>query len=259
VTLSLPAAAAADAPYFGLLDRPTDRSRIGLDLNYVHVDTLDFPDGVIRIEPHLEYVSDGKFGGYVSLPFHGTFIAEETDASVGGIELGGLFVARIPLVPLVLRGGITLPTASSDDVVVNALAAQSRTVDAVQALPETFALRASASLVSNLPMIGFRADIGVDLPVTDLADDIDVEHDPIIHIGGGAAVGLLGFKLALEIVNVFSASDSTQNTHQLGLSAHFGLGPLNTYVGAATLLDGFVEDDQEQVFSGMAGVAINLP
>ena len=105
---------------------------------------------------------------------------------------------------LILRAGLALPTASSDDlpdVFANAFTQFERLTDYVLVLPEYTTFRLSASTVQEMDAFFIRADGGFDLA---LSKPMSADGQPSVffraNIAGGIRTESVDF--ALELVNL---------------------------------------------------------
>lgn len=144
---------AAAGPFVNM-HRQDAQSRAGVNTTY-HLLEGDGSDDVnlIRLEAHGQFISAATgFGGYLSVPvgfvtYPDQLGAPDDEASLGNVEIGGLFLPRSGLGTnnLVVYGGLTLPTAGGDDAEVVLLSSLLRPHDIYQTIPEGITARAWAS------------------------------------------------------------------------------------------------------------------
>lgn len=111
-------------PGFVGIDRLDGTSRAGLDATYLEPNMMDSSGPkprLMRLNAHLSYVDQRLgLGGYVMVPFAqvrtGDGATERTTSALGDVELGAIYVARLPSanVGLVLHAGITAPTGEDN-------------------------------------------------------------------------------------------------------------------------------------------------
>jgi hypothetical protein len=204
-------------PGFITMDRFDASSRFGLEASYLfpnHTDGADVTS--LRFDLHGQWVDPYTgAGAYIQVPFSYLGTTQNSDdgpatsnstTAIGDVEVGGLFLAvRQRNVALVLRGGITLPTAptSQDGSQSNLIAGYMRLTDIYLAVPDAVTVRASASLLVRNGQLFARADLGVDV---NASAGQGVDADSFVHANVGVGVELGGVALMAESVNVYDTS-----------------------------------------------------
>jgi hypothetical protein len=260
VLWALPAAAWAQAhtPGFATIDRFDDQSKAEVVVSLAGYDTAFLSDASLetfRFDLYGQYITDGGYGGYAMLAasyaaISGDALGVELDDSGFGannIELGGLYVLHSESFDTILRGGLTLPTASepgADDTVdPNALAAFMRATDFVQHPADTSVLRVSASSLLWHGTAFFRVDTGLDVPIDDGATGETAGLDTLLRVNIGSGVETSGVALMGEIVNLANTDDELPDgedrfLHFLGVSARYlGTGALQPSLALQLPLD----------------------
>ncbi len=204
---------------FVTLDRFDASSRIGLEASFI------FPAGLqsgesetaLRFEVHGQYVDPHLgLGGYAQFPL--TYVTASADGQstsgngIGNIELGGLYVLPLHMsnVAVVLRAGVTLPTASDDSnqqaEAANLLGALSRFTDFYLVEPKALSGRFSGSLLVRSGHLFARADFGVDANAsTQQGGDVA----SILHVNAGLGYDVGQIALGLESVNLYDLDSSS--------------------------------------------------
>ena len=160
-----------ELPGFITLDRMGTGSQAGIQVGVDKIDDAAFTGGgyALRFNPYGQYMFPGRPAGvYGQWSIAHSFLDAADGTGVGNLELGGVY---LPLgdARLILRGGVALPTASSDDlpaVVANAITAYERITDYVLFPGEYTSLRLSASTVQRMDTFFFRADGGFDFVIS---------------------------------------------------------------------------------------------
>lgn len=257
---------------FRIIDRPDPHNAFGLDFAVGGLVGDDSPDELIafRFDLHGRALVAESIGIFASLPISAFTILSDMDTGeddgelgIGNIELGGFFL--LPLGPsyetmLVLRGSLTLPTASDDaGFVANILGAEiGRLTDVILAVPQLFALRASGSLIHDAPGLTLRVDGGVDLPIESTVDGFEVDNDPVFRLNAGAAFGGGPTRLVAELAtladeNSFEEEGDFLTQLAAGVTSQTG----DVLVGASLtlLLDSVIEDDVDGAVLGVVATA----
>jgi len=134
-----------------MIDGYDASSRAGIDATYLDPNTRGSNESVtlLRFSAHARYVDAASgFGGYAQLPFsYLSSPAQNTITDVGDLELGAIYVPRLPdpQFGLVLHAGITAPTGEKGNA-------------AAVGLGESFI--ATPQLYNSLPR-GITGKIGV--------------------------------------------------------------------------------------------------
>lgn len=205
-----PASVGGPPPGFLTLDRGDARSFLDLSLVRSSFDGTD-PDFNMRFEAYYQYVTPSGTGGYVSAAFSYLSDNDESGTAFSNVEIGGLHNLELnPKTDLVLRGGVTLPTAPGleddiEDVIANFANATARLTDYIAVFPETTALRLAASPVYRSGQVFFRGDGGVDVPLDTPDDAGDV--DPLLRINLGVGVMVGKTAVAAEFATLGTTGD----------------------------------------------------
>lgn len=243
----------AGSPTFATLDRQDGESKVGGAIGWTFFDDNAFgPDedvSAARFDIYGHFVAPSGLGGYGQIAFSRTFSDANDESGIGNVEGGMLYVIRTGMHDIVLRGGITLPTADDDEgAFANVFATWPRLTDLAMAVPETFWLRLSASPILRAGQFVFRIDGGIDFAVSSDGE----EPDPLgrLNIGGGidtGSVAILG-----ELVTLTSLGDDDDDLtggdedflHTAAISGRFRLGALEPGVALGFPLD---EDVREGI------------
>ncbi len=254
------------------MDRMRDQTEIGLRMDFGfprdQARDVTVEETFFRTELHGQ-VAMGDYGGYLSIPLARNIVSgdgREEITAFGNLELGGFQKRDLGPLDLILRLGLTLPTA--DDSIAgfstNAFSNFARVTDHLNTQPNTFGLRMSASPVWNAGVVFLRADVGVDL----LWDTAQVTHDDFqsffrANVGLGANLGIV--TLALESVNMVTMADSSfafgeaqldQTIHTMTAGAWANLGVIHPYISFTAPLDELSRDAYGFVFSMGADIRI---
>ena len=241
----------AGSPTFATMDRQDGESKIGGAVGWTFFDDDAFAEQDIsaaRFDIYGHYVAPSGIGGYGQIILSSIFSDEDDESAVGNVEGGVIYVIRTGMHDIVLRGGITLPTADDDEgAFANIFATWPRLTDLALAAPETFWLRLSASPILRAGQFVFRIDGGIDFAVSSDGE----EPDPFgrLNLGGGIDTG--GFAILGELVTMTSLGDDDDATgddedfvHTAAISGRFRLGALEPGVALGFPLD---EDIREGI------------
>lgn len=248
VVSAQPAPAKSPNP-FVISDRPWDRSSGGVDTAFVlDLGDTDTDITVLRFDGHIEHMISPTTGILASLPIHVAFGDFDTVTAIGALDAGAFFVNPMgPRTKLILRGSATLPTAGNDfdEVITNLFGSFSRINSIAQIFPELIIGRGSASIIHRGPTMTLRLDGGLDIPLIETGDFEIEDRTPIVHFGGGLALGAGPNKFIAEIANVRIDNNGGDDTylHQFlgGFSMNKGAGTI--FIGASTVVDSIFEDD----------------
>ena len=234
-TLSTLAAAGAHADAgFVTADRLDATSRIGAEIGYLVLDggAPGTDASGLRFDVHGHFFDQAsRFGGYAVLPVHKLSIeGPQSDrvSALGDIEIGGMYMPEVGNFDLVLRGGITLPTAGEtlEGVLTSILVTNSRITDTVLAIPEGVTLRFAASPIFQRGKAVIRADLGLDLNIDQAGG---AEADPLIRLNLAAAYHLPKIAFIGELINLIFTGDDAQSLHQLSVGLSGVSGSLRPY------------------------------
>ncbi len=245
----------AGSPTFATMDRQDGESKVGAAVGWTFFDDdafgADSDVSAARFDIYGHYVAPSGLGGYGQIALSSVFTDEDDESGVGNVEGGMVYVIRTGMHDIVLRGGITLPTADDDEgFFANFFASWPRLTDLALAAPETFWLRLSASPILRAGQFVFRIDGGIDFAVSSDGE----EPDPLgrLNLGGGIDTG--GFALLGELVTWTSLGDDDDDVlddgededfiHTAAISARFRAGALEPGIALGFPLD---EDIREGI------------
>ena len=251
----------AGSPTFATMDRQDGESKIGGAIGWTFFDDDNFSDediNAVRFDIYGHYVAPSGIGGYGQINMSSVFTDEDDESAVGNVEGGVVYVIRTGMHDIVLRGGITLPTADDDEgAFANIFATYPRLTDLAMAAPETFWLRLSASPILRAGQFVFRIDGGIDFAVSSDGE----EPDPLgrLNVGGGIDTG--GFVVLGELVTLTSLGDDDDAggdeedfIHTAAISARFRAGSLEPGVALGFPLDEDIRDGLGIEFFLIAGL-----
>lgn len=231
----------ARAPGFATLLRQDANSRAGADMTYFVFDG-DSDTTLLRFDLHGHYVDPVSGAGvYAQVPI--TFASGDGDSEtvLGGVELGGIYIPKLssPNIGLVLRGGITLPTAPDDlTSLIGYLATFMRPVDIYAQLPKSSTLRLAASPILRSGQFFARADFGIDINIyMDEGDTVD----PGLVIDVGAGIDLGGAAITGELTTISVTGDDGDSLTSAAVSAR-GTGTVQPYGALLIPIDDDVSD-----------------
>jgi len=243
ILLALPAVAGAQAhtPGFATIDRFDDQIKADFAVSMIGYDAAflgDIDQETFRFDLFGQYVTPSGYGGYAMIAGSYASISGEvlgvelSDSGWGAsnIELGALYVLRSASFDTLLRGGLTLPTATEndadDEIDANQWATLSRPTDAMMHPADTSVLRVSASPLVHHGTAFFRIDAGLDVPIDDGAEGgAEGLHTTVrINLGAGVESGRVALMGAL--VNLATTDDDLQDgqdrfLHFLGVGARY--------------------------------------
>jgi hypothetical protein len=205
---------------------------------------------LLRFDAHGQYISQASgLGGYLSVPF--TYASGNNDSisSLGDIEVGGLFLPagiRSSSFMLVLRGGLTLPTASDafDKAIVGLAGTLTRLTDYYQVIPQGTSLRLGASPIFTSGNLFGRVDLGLDLNL-DNSSDKSAHTFLRFNLGGGIwATPDVAITAELStLTDLDGDNNADNNLANFALGARFRAGTVQPYIGLVLPLDNDVSDD----------------
>ena len=249
--------APADAPFpvLATLDRPTDHTAAFASLGLSFIDEIDL---AARIDVGGQYVTPQGFGGYVTLPMSHARGNDDSETELGNLELGGLYVLPAGTgLDVLLRGGLTLPTAPDDlDALINVITLFPRTTDLTSVAGTVTYLRLGASPLLRRDKLFFRADVGLDVPI---AEDDGVDADTLYHlnVAGGLETGPVA--VAGELVMVGSLDDSDDEVlTTLALSVSGSVEGLRPFGAVVLPVDNELADDLDLSLAVIAGLEIPI-
>lgn len=182
------------------MDRMDATARFGLQLGFLKLDGVDLDEGfILRPEIYGQTLLPGSLlGVYGQIPF--TWLVDfdgDDRLGNGNLELGGFYLLG-GSANIILRGGLSIDMASDDvDAVLNGISTWERLTDTVGIIPNTTALRLSASTVRQLDVLFYRVDFGFDFL-------LDSPADEYTFLRANIAVGarLPSVDLTAELVNL---------------------------------------------------------
>jgi hypothetical protein len=204
VLLLEPAAAAGAAEAgFVTLDRMDDATRVGAQVG-LHDSDLNPEGGSLRAELHGQWLfTSRRLGLYGQLPMSYVWLpGGSNEAALQNLELGGFKLLGTSERLLVLRGGVTLPTAESGrGLSANASTLFERLVDMPALAPDSVWLRTSGSAVIRLRDVVLRSDLGLSAQA---AGPTVLNGRVLAYANLGAALLSELATLTVELVNVGS-------------------------------------------------------
>ena len=214
LALALLAVAAVPAgaqrmPDMATLDRGDGISRIGLDFGASFVDDSFDGDVALRFDLFGQFVSWQGFGVYASLPLARSVTDGDDTTAIGNFDVGALYVIESPVLSLVFRGGVALPTADddADGFFTNYFASWSRLTDAAQAIPNVTYMRLGFSPLFHANRLFLRADVGFDLAVAEEEDNLGLAPDTLFRLNVGGGIDFGSIALMAELVNLATTDD----------------------------------------------------
>lgn len=228
------------APAFVTLDRGNTTSYGDASLATSFFDGED-PDFNMRLDLYGQIVFGGGTGGYFSLPVSYLANNDESETALGNLEVGGLHNLQLnPNTILVLRGGITLPTAADDieGLVTNLANSHVRLTDFIAVYPDTSALRVATSAVHTSGKVVFRVDGGFDIP---LSSPEGADSDPIVRLNLGFGVMAGQATFSGELVSVGKTGEvglgEDRTLHSIAAAARFDFGAAQAFGAVVLPLD----------------------
>lgn len=252
--LAAPAAAQRE-PDFSTLDRGDGISHVGLDLAWVKLDPPPL-DSVLHIEMFGQFVSQSGLGLYAAFPLAKSFgdgpeeMELDGEASIGDLDVGGLYVISGPELSWVFRLGLVVPTASEDggDYVTNFYGQQFRLTDIAMVDPNDFYARLAVSPLFHAHSVFLRIDLGVDVPFAEDDDDA-YRGDPIgrLNLGGGLDLGQLALMAELATVVEFDDDEVDPDNDRdvfttAAFTARFMGGQLQPYLTLGIPVQEYIRD-----------------
>lgn len=258
------------------MDRMRGQSEFGLrmDFGFPKEDgDLSSREAYWRNELHGQ-IAFGGWGAYFSVPLARNITSRagrEEFTAFGNLELGGFHTMGLGSGELVLRFGLTLPTA--DDSIggfsTNAFSNYGRITDHINTQPNAMGARLSASPIFEFGPIFFKGDVGVDI-LWAVGDNAfgreEVEGFQAFfrgNIGLGANLGIV--TLAIESVNLLTMADSAfafglvnsdKSIHTLTAGGWVNLSFVHPYVAFTVPLDDFSRERYGFVFTLGADIRI---
>lgn len=231
------------APGFVTMLRQDANSRAGADLTYFVLDS-DSDTTLLRFDLHGHYVDPASGAGvYAQVPIAYATGGGDSETALGGVELGGIYIPKLSSqdIGVVLRAGLTLPTASEDDAgLIGLIATFMRPIDVYGQFPKSSTLRLGVSPIIRSGQFFARADLGLDINVyVDEGDTLD----PALVVDVGAGIDLGGAAITGEITTLAITGDDGESLTSAALSVR-GTGRVQPY--GALLIP--VDDDVSDTF-----------
>lgn len=196
-----------------------------LRADYSDVDGLDAT--IISALAHVQYLTPRGVGGYLRVPFGYLENIDDSDLDIGGssignIELGGLYVARIGATDVLARAGVAIDTA--DDTLPLALSTVlPRTPDVYATGSSTTWARGQVQLRHAVDSLRLGAAVGADVPVAgDATDGFTAVLAGIA--AAGFEQGPFGLGVSFSFVQPITDEDE-DSTKALHLSADWAIDP----------------------------------
>ncbi|HEU5055711.1 MAG TPA: hypothetical protein VFU21_04275 [Kofleriaceae bacterium] len=259
---------ADDTPWFTLADRQDGGSWIGGAITWAPLEDAAFVGGgsILRLDVAGQYFTASGLGGYGVLPVARLSADEQDATAIGNLEGGALYALGAGPAGILLRLGLTAPTAPASDAdgsFATILAAYTRPGDFALAWPRTIWARASTSAIVQLGPALVRGDAGLDVAVAALDDDLD-SPDPLLRLNGAAGLdlGLVAAFAELSAITGIGSDDDGGIYEQdvattAALSAHLRLPAIEPSLAVGLPLDSDVRDLIP--FFVSAGVKLSLP
>ena len=188
------------------------------------------------------------WGVYGSLPVARSMSDGESTSAIGNVDLGLLYVVESPVLSLVFRGGIALPTADDDAAgfVTNYFASWARLTDIAQAIPNVTYARFGFSPLFHANHLFLRADLGVDVAISKGDEVTGLEPDTLLRLNIGGGLDLGSVAIMAELVNMATTEDFDEISaeeedfvHTFAVSARY-MGPmLQPYFAVGMPVDTF--------------------
>ena len=241
LTVAAPAVASAGPDHFVTIDRMDDSSRAGVDVA-VQVDT---PDATfLRLDAHGQYVDPASgLGGYLTAPIGHAAGGGESYTSLGDVEAGVLYSPRLsnPDLKVVLHGGLTLPTAPSDNdhLLTNVYTVGPRLTDFYLVVPEGWSLRLGVSPIVRSGALFARADVGLDVNLHAAQGE---NVDSVVRVDAGAGIDLGDAALMAELTNIHVNGDGGDWLDTGALTLRGEVGTVQPYAAFVVGLDDDARD-----------------
>lgn len=254
---------------FRIIDRPDPHNVFGVDLAVGGIVGDDAPEELIAFQLgiHARVALSPGFGLMAALPIAGfdtTGDPDQDDLALGALDLGGYFFTPLGgdyRNMLIFRASVTAPTASDDGVFTNLIGSEvGRLTDVLLAFPDLIGVRTALSLVHESDGLIVRFDAGLDIPLASTNDEVDIDHDPLIRLNAGAALGSGTSRLVLELTNLANSDnldDSGDFVHQAAVGVTLNQGKLVYGFSVTVLLDSVFEDDIDGAIMGVMGTLSN--
>ncbi|HEX7704289.1 MAG TPA: hypothetical protein VF403_26285 [Kofleriaceae bacterium] len=249
----------ATSPGFVTTDRFDATSRVGGELSYLFL-SGNGSGTAWRFDLHGQYFDPNNgFGGYAAIPF--TLATGSGDSVTGGgdLEVGGFYIPKLatPNFSIVIRAGLTLPTASrdTDSALVNSAVAEgSRPTDLYEMIPRGTSLRLSLSPIVRSGNLFARADIGID---KNLDADAGTNVDAFLRLNAAVGVDLDNAAIMAELVNVHTFGNAQDSwIDQLSLATRLRTPTVQPYAALGFPLNRAVRDNIDAALT--VGVEGNL-
>ncbi len=269
VLTTLPAAAQTFST-----DRMRDQTELGvrMDFGFPRDAARDVTteETYFRTELHGQFTT-GRWGGYASLPIARNIGGEEVTA-LGNLEVGAFQIQDMGDMDLIVRVGLTLPTADTTmrGFSTNAFSNFGRVTDHLNTQPDVFGVRLSASPVFESGVFFLKADLGFDF-LWDTGDrhaaEAVLQDDFQTFFRGNVSLGAnLGIiTLAVESVNMVTVADSNfafgqasldKSIHTVTAGAQANLGIVSPYLAFTAPVDELSRDNYGFVFTVGANVSL---
>ena len=261
-----PGATASSPMPFVTLDRLAGDSSANVEVSYPSLKSVDGTDSGTALHFDLagHYVDPvTHFGGYASVPVNyiGASDGNASNTVLGDVEVGGIFAVPTTVRELgvILHAGLTLPTGSKDNAIDNTVAEiVTRPRDVINSIPG-FSLRLGASPVIRSGLLIARADVGLDINLSNSSGDT---IKPVLDLGVGVGVQLPAVAVTAEFNFVHVFSDSTDdssddsNIETAALAVRFTGGAVRPYAAIYIPLDSDSRDLYDFGITG--GIAVQL-
>lgn len=247
--LVLVSGTAAAGPFINI-DRQDTTSSVGGELTYLFADESPLLGDLtlVRFDLHGQFVDEHSgAGGYATIPIAYGSSDNDSETTVGNVEVGGIY--NIPTgtgVNVVLHGGLLLPTASDElgPAVYGGLTGLARIHDYYQWIPKGTTLRLAASPTLTSGKLYARLDAGVDINLDSADED---NEDPAFHINAGIGIWASPKVAITAELSTFTVFDDVEGDDDslanAAVGARFFAGAVAPYFGFVIPLDDDVNDD----------------
>lgn len=230
----LPALATADERgSYVTLDRAGTDNVVGVAVSgHFFSNESITPDFALRENLYGRYVDSSGFGAFGQFSVAHAFGNGNSENAVGGLEVGGLYVAKLGGVDLVGRLGVGLPTGSTsiDGMITNFAGTLDRIEDYALIAPHTVWLRPGFAIRVGDRSLFAQFDGGIDVPIETESDGASL---PLFRASAGIGTNQGPIALTGETAHFYV---SGFHYHSFAASARYTAGPLQPFVAYALTL-----------------------
>ena len=256
VTAPASTAPAPEASPFVTMFPQDGTTKVDIDAAYLFVKNNggDTSTTVFRGDLFAQYVDPHSgLGGYATIPFTHSSGDGMSVNSLGGLEVGGVFVRRLEeqSTSIVVHAGLVLPTVSTDETsLVGLVSAVTRLPELYATIPDAVTLRIGISPIFRSGPLFVRLDANFDanLSAQNETEKPGFELDAGIGYDAGKVV------VMAEVTNVILTGDNDSVTLDVAaLSARVDLGKVKPYAALTIPLD----DDTRQIMNAAITVGLS--